>query len=102
MATTQSWKTRLYDAYVSSGQAGQHNKSANPVEFFRPRQAGFLNYLTLWPTGQTQPYVSTLNSDGRVKANAAIVLAGATNASTGIYFWHTFGRLSDTAAGGLE
>jgi len=38
-----------------------------------------LNYLTVWPAGQTQPYVSTLNSDGRVKANAAIVPAGAND-----------------------
>ncbi len=36
-----------------------------------------LNYLTIWPTGEDQPVVSTLNSpDGRVKANAAIVPAG--------------------------
>lgn len=36
-----------------------------------------LGYLTIWPTGSTQPFVSTLNSvDGRVKANAAIVPAG--------------------------
>ena len=40
-----------------------------------------LNYLTLWPTGEQQPLVSTLNSpDGRVKANAAIVPAGAGGA----------------------
>lgn len=39
---------------------------------------GPLNYLTVWPTGLTQPVVSTLNSpDGRVKANAAIVGAGS-------------------------
>lgn len=39
---------------------------------------GSLSYLTIWPAGQAQPYVSTLNSvDGRVKANAAIVPAGA-------------------------
>src|SRR4051794_8096492 len=32
-----------------------------------------LNYLSIWPTGQAQPLVSTLNSlDGRIKANAAI------------------------------
>ncbi len=38
---------------------------------------GRLGYLTIWPTGEDQPYVSTLNSpDGRVKANAAIVPAG--------------------------
>ncbi len=36
-----------------------------------------LSYLTAWPTGQTQPFVSTLNSfDGTVLANAAIVPAG--------------------------
>jgi len=36
-----------------------------------------LGYLTIWPTGEDQPVVSTLNSqDGRVKANAAIVPAG--------------------------
>jgi N-acetylneuraminic acid mutarotase len=37
---------------------------------------GTLGYLTLWPYAWTQPLVSTLNSDGRVKANAAIVPAG--------------------------
>jgi hypothetical protein len=36
-----------------------------------------LSYLTAWPTRQTQPFVSTLNSfDGTVLANAAIVPAG--------------------------
>ncbi|HZL69854.1 MAG TPA: YncE family protein, partial [Candidatus Limnocylindrales bacterium] len=40
---------------------------------------GYLSYLTVWPTGQPQPSVSTLNSlDGRIKANAAIVPAGAS------------------------
>lgn len=43
--------------------------------------AGPLGYLTLWPAGQTQPVVSTLNSlDGRIKANAAIVPAGSNGA----------------------
>jgi hypothetical protein len=37
-----------------------------------------LGYLTVWPTGTTQPLVSTLNSDGRTKANAAIVGAGSS------------------------
>ena len=38
---------------------------------------GPLGYLTIWPSGQVQPTVSTLNSlDGRIKANAAIVPAG--------------------------
>ncbi|MGA3054006.1 MAG: hypothetical protein ABSD63_07345 [Candidatus Korobacteraceae bacterium] len=39
---------------------------------------GSLGYLTVWPAGQARPTVSTLNSqDGRIKANAAIVPAGA-------------------------
>ena len=43
--------------------------------------AGPLGYLSLWPTGQTQPYVSTLNSPGGiVLANAALVPAGSGGA----------------------
>ena len=43
--------------------------------------SGPLSYLTTWPTGSAQPYVSTLNSfDGSVVANAAIVPAGANGA----------------------
>ena len=42
---------------------------------------GPLGYLTIWPTGESQPTVSTMNSpDGRVKANAAIVPAGTAGA----------------------
>lgn len=42
---------------------------------------GSLGYITTWPTGTPQPFVSTLNSlDGRVKANAAIVPAGTGGA----------------------
>jgi len=42
---------------------------------------GKLIYLTVFPTGQPQPVASTLNSfDGRIKANAAIVPAGASGA----------------------
>ena len=40
-----------------------------------------LGYLTIWPTGESQPLVSTMNSlDGRIKANAAIVPAGSQGA----------------------
>ncbi len=46
--------------------------------------SGPLGYLTLWPSGQTQPTVSTLNSDGRVKANAAITPAG-TNGGVSVF-----------------
>ncbi len=42
---------------------------------------GPLGFLTVWPSGKPQPVVSTLNSfDGRVKANAAILSAGANGA----------------------
>ncbi|HLJ46993.1 MAG TPA: hypothetical protein VKU01_13340 [Bryobacteraceae bacterium] len=45
--------------------------------------SGPLGYLTAWPTGQTQPVVSTLNSPaGKVVANAAIVPAGTGGAVT--------------------
>jgi hypothetical protein len=43
-----------------------------------------LGYLTMWPAGQAQPVVSTLNSDGRVKANATITPAGA-NGGVSVY-----------------
>ncbi len=46
---------------------------------------GKLSYLTAWPTGVPQPYVSTLNSfDGSVVANAAIVPAG-TNGAVNVF-----------------
>ncbi len=44
--------------------------------------AGGLDYLTVWPKGETQPTVSTLNDNtGTVVANAAIVPAGSENAT---------------------
>ena len=43
-----------------------------------------LGLLTIWPSGQARPEVSTLNSDGRVKADAAIVVAG-TNGGVDVY-----------------
>ncbi len=48
-----------------------------------------VNYLTIWPTGQSQPTVSTMNSlDGRVKANAAIV-PGGTGEAVSVYVTDT-------------
>ena len=42
---------------------------------------GPLGYITLWPTGISRPVVSTLNAtDGRIKANAAILQAGTGGA----------------------
>jgi hypothetical protein len=46
--------------------------------------SGALGFLTMWPTGLAQPAVSTLNSDGRIKANAAITPAG-TNGGVSIF-----------------
>jgi hypothetical protein len=55
----------------SSAQAYSLNFTAVPH--------GFLGYLTVWPTGQNQPIVSTLNAyGGQVTANAAIVPAGTS------------------------
>jgi len=43
--------------------------------------AGTLSYLTVWPAGQTQPVVSTLNSfDASIVSNAALVAAGSSGA----------------------
>jgi hypothetical protein len=50
---------------------------------------GYLEFLTVFPTGEGQPVVSTLNShDGRVKANAAIVPAGDQD-SVSVYVFNT-------------
>jgi len=55
-----------------------------------------LGYLTIWPTGGAQPLVSTLNSpDGRIKANAAIVPAGATSGSVSVYVTDTTNVILD-------
>ena len=54
-----------------------------------------LGYLTIWPTGEAQPYVSTMNSpDGRVKANAAIVPAG-TSGAVSVYVTDTTNVIID-------
>ena len=53
-----------------------------------PPAHGSLGYLTIWPQGENQPLVSTLNSpDGRNKANAAIVPAG--NNAVSVYVTNT-------------
>ena len=51
---------------------------------------GSLGYLTIWPTGQTRPQISTMNSlDGRIKANAATVSAGTPNQAVSVYVTST-------------
>ena len=50
---------------------------------------GFLGYLTIWPAGQAQPTISLMNShDGRIKANAAIVVGGGSD-HTGVSIFVT-------------
>ena len=56
---------------------------------------GRLGYLSVWPSGEPQPQVSTLNSpDGRVKANAAIVPSGS-GGSVSVFVSHTADVLID-------
>ena len=58
------------------------------VTLVPPSHSG-IGYLTIWPTGELQPIVSTMNSlDGRIKANAAIVPAGASG-SVNVYLSNT-------------
>jgi uncharacterized repeat protein (TIGR03803 family) len=55
-----------------------------------------LGYLTIWPSGEGQPIVSTMNSpDGRIKANAAIVPAGMPSGSVSVYVTNTTNVLLD-------
>ena len=56
-----------------------------------------MGYLTVWPTGQPQPFVSTLNSDGRVKANAAIIPAGNNGGSISVFATDTTNLVLDIA-----
>ena len=57
---------------------------------------GRLSYLTIWPSGEGQPIVSTLNSpDGRTKANAAIIPAGTPNGSVSVFVTNTTNVLLD-------
>jgi hypothetical protein len=47
----------------------------------RAKPAASLGYLTVWPTGQAQPFVSTLNAlTGVMTSNAAIVAVGTGGA----------------------
>ena len=46
-----------------------------------PKDQQRVSYVTMWPAGQNLPWVSIMNSlDGRTKANADIVRAGASGA----------------------
>jgi hypothetical protein len=57
---------------------------------------GALGYLSIWPSGEAQPVVSTLNAaNGQVVANAAIVPAGGTGAIN-VYVTNTTDVVIDT------
>jgi hypothetical protein len=57
----------------------------------------WLSYLTLWPTGQARPLVSTLNSlSGKVVANAAIVPVG-NNESVSVFVTNPTDVILDTS-----
>jgi hypothetical protein len=95
---------RVADTRSSAGPFGGPILGANTTRnFFLPQGAcgipsnaqafslnvtvvpsGELGFLTVWPAGDVQPVVSTLNSDGRVKAAAAIVPVSANTTQAGI------------------
>ncbi len=65
-------------AFTIGGVCGIPSNAAAYSLNFTVVPPGALSYITVWPQGQPQPTVSTLNSfDGRIKANAAIVPAGS-------------------------
>jgi hypothetical protein len=62
---------------LSSGSCGLPSNAAAYSLNTTAAPLGFLGYLSIWPTGSSQPVVSTLNAfKGQVVANAAIVPAG--------------------------
>jgi hypothetical protein len=51
-----------------------------------PRAGGAVDYVSLWPAGLAQPFVSTLNDpQGAVVANAVIVPAGTPTGGISVY-----------------
>jgi uncharacterized repeat protein (TIGR03803 family) len=75
---TTLMKTVLY-SFTGNGGDGEY-PVAGLVRDFTAVPHGTLGYLTVWPSDQTQPVVSTLNAPtGQVTANAAIVPAALNN-----------------------
>jgi hypothetical protein len=75
---------------LAAAQAYSLNVTVVPV-------SGPVYYLTIWPAGEPQPFVSLMNSDGRIKANAAIIPAG-TNGDVSVYVTNTTNVLIDIDA----
>ncbi|HLJ51601.1 MAG TPA: hypothetical protein VKU01_36595 [Bryobacteraceae bacterium] len=91
IADTRSAAGQLGGPFISGGSARNFPIASSPCLGSNTAQAYALNitvvphqpleYLATWPSGQAQPFVSTLNSsDGSVVANAAIVPAGSNGA----------------------
>jgi hypothetical protein len=69
------------DFVVTGGACGVPSTAAAYSVNVSVFPSGQLSYLTVWPAGEPQPLVATLNSlDGRIKSNAVIVAAGAGGA----------------------
>jgi hypothetical protein len=70
----------------------KNNQRMNPHEIVPP---AYSDYLTVYPTGQSQPVVSTLNDPtGTVEANAAIAPAGS-GGSIDVYVTQTTNLVVD-------
>jgi hypothetical protein len=88
---------------AQSGGVGCHPFSLSTAQAYSlnvtlvPVNGGPVAYLTIWPTGEQQPNVSLMNSDGRVKANAAVVPAGS-NGEVNVYVTNTTNVLIDIDA----
>ena len=51
-----------------------------------PVAGGAVDYISMWPSGYSQPFVATLNDpQGAILANAAIVPAGTVNGGISVY-----------------
>ena len=59
-AVTASWKRRLYDTYVSSGQAGHQGESITPEQLFHPRKAYVGHLITHYLPQQRDSRIADL------------------------------------------
>jgi hypothetical protein len=51
-----------------------------------PHAGGAVDYVTLWPSGSTKPFVSSLDDpEGLIIANAALVPAGTSSGGVSVY-----------------
>jgi hypothetical protein len=84
--TTQNFAIQSTAGIPATAQAYSLNITAVP--------SGTLGVINVWPTGQTQPGTSTLNTATNITANAVIMGAG-TNGSISVYTTGTTNLLID-------